>query len=107
MIIKEAKYKKVRKFVRQQISPEAYGCDHCKKEIKEFPNEANRLEITVWAEREDHNGFHYHFCSWSCVLKFIPTIKSNYFASLPYLYFDERNGKRTSSELLKLLSKKK
>lgn len=105
MIIKKAVYKKVRITQQREIKPEVYGCDCCRKEIKEYPNEPSRLTIDVWPDKTgDSMTQHYHFCSWKCVLKFIPTIKSNYFASLPFLYFDEGNGKRTAKELIKLIS---
>lgn len=102
MIIKEAKYKKVRIWQRREVAPEVNGCDNCRKEIKEFPNEPSRLEMTVW---KDHQGesTSLHFCSWKCVLKYIPKIKSEYFASLPYLYFDSGTKARTVTELIKIL----
>lgn len=45
MIIKEAKYKNVMVKQRKCVSETVYGCDECRTEIKEYPNEENRLEI--------------------------------------------------------------
>ncbi len=89
---------------RKQVSSDIYGCDNCKKEIKDFPNESQRLELTIFGH--DLNSANLHFCSWDCVLKYIPKIKSDYFVSLPHLYFDEPKGsKRGIVELVKLLKK--
>lgn len=106
MIIKKAVYKKVRVTQAREVSPEKYGCDCCRKEIKEYPNEVNRLELSVWETKEgDSNSKNYHFCSWKCLLKFLPSVKSNYFASLPFLHFDEKSDTRTAKEFMKLISK--
>lgn len=107
MIIKKATYKKVRVTQNREVTPDVYGCDCCRKKIPEFPNEPQRLEITVWPDKEHSESKSYHFCSWGCVLKFIPTIKSNYFATLPYIYFDEGKGPRTATDLLKTIGKTK
>lgn len=104
MIIKKAKYKQVRVWQRRCVSSEVYGCDNCKTEIKEYPNEPLRLDMTVWPDKNHSETEHYHFCSWQCVLKFIPKIKSTYFASLPNLMFDEQ-GRKTASELIKIIKK--
>lgn len=105
MKTKEAKYKKVRVTQRIEVSPAVYGCDECRKEIKDYPNENSRLEVT--AHSHDVGSENLHFCSWKCVLKHIPKIKCEYFVSLPFLYFDERNGKdRSASELIAILTAK-
>lgn len=105
MLIKKAKYKKVKVWQKRQISPDVHGCDCCKKEIKEWPNEASRLELTVFNNEHDTQSERYHFCSWSCVLKFVSTVKCNYFISLPHLYFDAGVKERTAKELIKLIKK--
>ena len=99
MKIKEAKYKEVMVKQRQIVSHEVYGCDECRKEIKEFPNEERKLEMTIFHNKKE--SMHLHFCSWRCTLKYLPKIKSDYFATLPYIYFDER--KKGRDELVKLL----
>lgn len=103
MIIKEAKYKKVRVMQTRLVSDSVYGCDQCRKEIPEFPNEASRLELTIF--NQDNESIREHFCSWKCVLKRLTTIESNYFVSLPFVYFDDRKGRRGADSLIKLIKK--
>lgn len=104
MIIKRARYKSKMVEHKVRISDDVYGCDFCKKEIKEFPNESGRLEVTVFENNDGCESKHYHLCSWKCVLKFIPTIKSNYFATLPYLHFESDTTKgRAAKDLIKLI----
>lgn len=105
MIIQEATYSDVLVSQRREIAPAIYGCDCCKQPLENYPNEAQRLELKVWPERNGNDCQYYHFCSWACVLQFIPTIKSNYFADLPFLYFDEGDGKRSAKELVSILAK--
>lgn len=104
MIIKEAKYKKVKKLVSQLVTDTVYGCDECKKEIKDYPNESQSLELTVF-RNNDLPTEHLHLCSWACVFKHIPKIKSDYFVSLPYLYFDDAVSKRGYKEMIRLIKK--
>lgn len=97
MIVKKAKYRKVRRTVREQVSPEVYGCDYCKKAINMGLSGKHRahLALTVFFNG-GKEAEHMHFCSWRCVLKHLPTIKTDYFISLPYLTFDgpEEKGLR-------------
>ena len=91
MKIKEAKYKSCKSCKRtiKMISDEIYGCDWCKKSITlnvEGKNHQDYLGVVVFEEWSTSE--HYQFCSWKCVFKFIPTIKSGYFASLPHLNFE-------------------
>ncbi|MFA5727550.1 MAG: hypothetical protein WC886_07915 [Saccharofermentanaceae bacterium] len=106
MLIKKAKYKNVRITSRKCISREVYGCDECYHEICEFPNEAARLEVTVF-QNPGAEATTLHFCSWACVLKHLPKIKCSYFASLPYMYFDETKPfPRTAKALTNILTVK-
>ena len=106
MIIKEAKYKNVMVKQRKCVSETVYGCDECRAEIKEYPNEENRLELTVFRHGSE-NAEHLHFCTWDCVLNHIPKIKTNYFVSLPYLYYDGRKTSvRGAKQLIKLLAER-
>ena len=66
-------------------------------------NHFPRLDMTVWPTKDSDEVQHYHFCSWDCVLKFIPKIKSTYFASLPHLTF-YNNGKGSATELMKAIN---
>jgi hypothetical protein len=96
MIVREAKYRKVRRLVREQVSSEVYGCDCCKKAINMGLSGKHRahLELTVFFNGKEAE--HMQFCSWRCVLKKLPKIKTDYFISLPYLTFDgpEEKGLR-------------
>jgi hypothetical protein len=106
MIVKEAKYHKVRKMVTERISDEVYGCDQCKKQIKE---DDTPLIVTVFyndkslAKNKSGDTDKFEFCSWKCVLKFLPKIKSDYFVDLPYLHYDSKTKGTNASDLLKLL----
>lgn len=102
MIIKKAVYKKVKVIQNKMVTDDIYGCDCCKAVIADYPNETQRLEVGVFKKSEAVTGT-LHFCSWKCVLEAIPKIKSDYFVTLPYMYFDEGKGKRTATELIKLL----
>lgn len=105
MIIKKAVYKKKKVLQNTRISDAVYGCDCCRKEIKNYPNEEGRLNVTVFyneSGKDTDDIDHYHFCSWSCVLKFIPTVKTGYFLSLPHVMFDEK-GVKSAYELIRLL----
>lgn len=103
MLLKKAKYKKVKVWSNKLISDEIYGCDNCNKVIEEYPNEVARLTIDVWDKENDSNVFNYHFCSWKCLLKFIPSIKSEYFATMPYLHYNEGIWDRTATELINII----
>ncbi len=103
MIIKKAKYKKIKVWTNKQVSPDIHGCDECKKEIKDLQGEAV-LEVRVFNNLEN-NTTHLHFCCWSCVFKYIPKIKSDYFVTLPYIHFDG-NGK-SRKELFSIIKKLK
>jgi hypothetical protein len=108
MIIRKAKYRKVKKLVTERVSEDVYGCDQCKKEFKD---DENRLEITVFfsnaklkKQREGGDTDCYQFCSWNCVGKFLPTIKCDYFISLPFLHFDKQTEGTMAKDFFKLLT---
>ena len=103
MIIKEAEYKKVRVTRNQCVKEAVYGCDECGKEIADYPNEQNRLEVTVFHSDSDSTE-HLHFCSWDCVLKHLPKIKTNHFISLPFVLYDaDKKCKRSAQRLVDLI----
>jgi hypothetical protein len=105
MILKKAKYKKVKVWQNKLVTSEVHGCDCCKKVIKEWPNEQRRLDMTVWHKRDDSDTRHYHFCSWKCVFDFIKTVKCEYFISLPHLSFEDVSDKKTSKEFINLIKR--
>ena len=103
MKIREATYVTEMVERRKELTPEAYGCDECRHEIPQMPNEPNRLELTVFNKNEESCSL--HFCSWACVLTHIPKVKSDYFISLPFLYYDSKDGHtRNASELIDIIN---
>lgn len=85
MLIKEAVYKEIQVKQKRLVEDAVYGCDYCEKEIQQYPNEDNRLELTLF-QKNDEN-IHLQFCSWDCVLKYIANLKTEFeFISLPFVY---------------------
>jgi len=91
MIIKKAKFKSVRVWRKKEISPEQYGCDNCRKPILEPNEDTERLEVKAFFKDNGPTKY-FHFCSWDCVLAFIPKIKSDYFIDLPFIMCDQIRG---------------
>ena len=102
MLIKEAKYKKVMVERNQCVEEAVYGCDECKCEINDYPNEASKLDMTVFY-KEDKEPECLHFCSWECVIKKLQIIECDFFIDLPNVIMDH-NGKKSGKYLIKLLS---
>ena len=103
MLIQPAKFKKIKKLVNVRVSDEAHGCDECGKVIDLNKIDVEYLEVSVF----NNNTYtteteHPIFCSWKCVLKYLPKVKSNYFVSLPYLHYD-RKGETSVKALFKEL----
>ena len=69
-----------------------YICDECGKVVGDI-----HLRFSVF-QKESKPGTHVvNCCSWRCAFRQIAAVKSNYFASLPYLYFDDvPEGQRAS-----------
>ena len=94
---------------RKCVSDTVYGCDECKTEIGDYPNEVSRLEVKVFHHEKETE--HLHFCSWACVISHLPKIKTDYFVDLPFLYYDSDTpnkkivSKRSAKELMKLLKR--
>lgn len=105
MIIKQAKYKTKMVKQRVMVSGEVNGCDCCREEIRDYPNEPGRLEVTVFQHADSAEYKHLHYCSWKCVLAALPKLQTDYFISLPYLYYDH-TGRRSASELIKILKRR-
>lgn len=107
MLIKQARYKKCKscKHTLNRISDEVHGCDFCKKKIEiysEGKKHHDFLEITVFNNSEDSSR--HQLCSWKCVAKFLPTVKSDYFVSLPFLHYEPDTVKgQTVGDFLKML----
>ena len=80
------------------IQEESYGCDLCKKTMKEG---SSRLEIIIF--QRSLEPIHHQLCSWKCVFKFLRKVKSDYFVNLPYLSFDEKTKGKTVSDFWKCI----
>lgn len=74
---------------RKRISEEQRGCDVCKKV---FGEDESYLSADIF-RRDSEGSERIDCCSWSCALKGIASIKTDYFVSLPYLHFDEDTAK--------------
>ena len=110
MIVKKAEYKKVMKEINERISDDVYGCDQCKKEF----GGADKLQIDVFyndkTKKKQDRGevlYKHDFCSWVCVFKFLPKIKTDYFVNLPYLLYDSKTKGTSVKDFLKLIKEKK
>lgn len=100
MILKEAIYKKKRVTTRILVSEAVYGCDECHKKIEIG---GSGLEMNVFHNDKDIETL--NFCSWDCVLRHIPKIKSDNFMSLPFVQFDKRaNSKMSANRLIELIN---
>ncbi len=109
MIIKKSVYKKVKRIVDEEFTPDVFGCDECRKELKE---KEPKLGLSIHyhdkslAKNEYCEGYdNLHFCSWKCVLKHLPKIKTDYFVSLPFLHYDEIGSGLGAIDLFKLIKK--
>jgi hypothetical protein len=95
---------------KKEISPEIYGCDNCRKEIQRNLEAGKRqhLQMTVFGHPMDLNTEELEFCSWKCVLAYLPKIKCNHFVTLPYMHFDVGYPKKmTGKALISLLRPKR
>ena len=78
-------------------------CDECKCEIKGSAEDP-MLEIGVFHKNKTTEII--SFCSWDCVLKYLPKIKTDWFTSLPELDYDRsKNSKRGFNHFIKLINK--
>lgn len=93
----------------KEISPDIYGCDNCRKEIQRdlAAGKRRHLQMAVFRNPSDSETEHLEFCSWKCVLAYLPKVKSNYFVNLPYLHFDAGYPKEmTGREFIRLVARK-
>ncbi|MDV3774049.1 hypothetical protein CMU14_13280 [Elizabethkingia anophelis] len=87
MKIKDAVYKTQMVERSVKVSDEIYGCDCCGKEIEVFNNQYEKLNVT--AHRLDGDALDFEFCSWKCVIDYLPKIDNKWFISLPHVYRDD------------------
>lgn len=92
MKIEEAKFETCKecKTHLKRISDEVYGCDQCRKPIAmdvSGKRHNDYLDLTVHYLGGEGSVSH-QFCSWACLFEFLPTIKTDYFVSLPFLQYE-------------------
>lgn len=107
MKLKEEVWKKEMREVNVRVSDEVHGCDSCKLVIDFNQKDVEYLEMTIHAHK-DNEYKRLVFCSWRCVLKYIPKIKCDYikcdyFVSMPYLEFDTKYKGVGAKDLIKLI----
>lgn len=90
MIIKEVQFSKCPHCGdRKRVSDEEYGCDECGNPIAlEVNGKRHNDYLDMTVHHHTDPARHLQFCSWKCVIAFLPKIKTGYFASLPYLQFE-------------------
>ena len=85
----------------KRLSDEVYGCDQCKRQIDLNQPEKAYLEATVFTHADVTTRL--QFCSWLCCLKKLKTVQTDYFISLPFLYYDK--GTINAEEFFKLVKR--
>lgn len=107
MILKKAKYKTIMVKHKHKIHDDIRGCDECKTEIKNYSTREARIDIKVFNKDDMDDVRVLDFCSWDCLLKHVPKITSDNFATLPVLYFGvEKTDKCSAYRLMELLTNK-
>lgn len=72
---------------KEIIQHEMFGCDWCGTDMA---HDKGHLRASVFRyEGDRHEEKDLQFCAWSCAFAKLKTVKSDYFATLPYLYFEE------------------
>lgn len=74
---------------KEIVQHELYGCDWCGGDI-DVDQGHMRAEIFHHGDGETD---HLQFCSWACTIARMETADTDYFATLPYLYFEEDSPK--------------
>jgi hypothetical protein len=95
---------------KKEVSPDVYGCDNCRKEIQRnlAAGKRQNLQMTVFRNPHNSDSQNLEFCSWKCVLAYLPKIRCNYFVNLPYLHFDAGYPREmTGKALIDLLRPKR
>ena len=69
-----------------------YTCDECGKSVSDL-----HLRFSVFQKEREPGAQTVNCCSWRCAFRQIAAVKSDYFADLPYLHFDDvPEGQRAS-----------
>jgi len=69
-----------------------YTCDECGKSVSDL-----HLRFSVFQKERELGAQTVNCCSWRCAFRQIAAVKSDYFADLPFLNFDDvPEGQRAS-----------
>lgn len=90
------------------LQEESYGCDGCEKPMDDQLDRNNihkkhrdHLDITIF--RNDGGNQTLNFCSWACLFKYLPTVRTDYFVSLPYLNYEDGWPGTTAKDFFNLI----
>lgn len=103
MLIKEATYRTIPSTRQEIVNEEIYGCDECKKELSNTGDYCKVLPMAVFLRTTDKPAVHLEFCSWKCLLKYLPKIESDYFSHLPMVTYESTEDVSHISHLIKVL----
>lgn len=102
MIVKNATYKTCKSCgTKHRLTDETYGCDECRKPIDREGEQRQYLRVGVFKHGEETR--HLEFCSWRCCAKGLRKVKTDYFVSLPFLHYDERQKGIRAQDFFALL----
>lgn len=107
MLLHDEKWKSCKSCKRHTtiIRQRVYACDRCKTEIDLNDKTRRYLDFTVFYNSTGATS--HQLCSWKCAAKWLPTVKTDNFISMPFLTFDANGeyGQKLTQEFLKLIGK--
>jgi hypothetical protein len=81
----------------QYVGLELFACDECAASLVG----EGLLRMDVYNNGpEGSTSSERQFCSWRCLLAHLPKIQSDYFASMPFLHFDEAPAGQSAADFL-------
>ena len=85
------------------VHEEVYGCDTCLQVIDLGDQDQDYLEVTVFYKNDQTDRL--QFCSWTCCLKKLHMVTTDYFISLPCLLYNQkkRNGPTSAQAFLQAI----
>jgi hypothetical protein len=81
---KEHKCKTCGHTKHEEVTPDHWVCDECKR-----PMGSLHLDATVFTKTQIGASRKIGACSWACMIAALRRVRSTYFVSLPYLYYDD------------------
>ena len=80
--------------LRKRVADEQRGCDVCKRV---FDDQEPYLSSDIF-RRGTNGADRLDFCSWTCALKGLAAVETDYFVSLPYLHYDKETPVKQRAE---------